>query len=132
MIYLKKHLKKNTSYKDKNILISNINYTNLLCAIFIKKKENLKLINFERTPFQELEIYFGVTDFIKKFIIKFLIRFYYKKFDKIICNSVYIGNYLKKKYGLKSITIHPPSIISNNKIIKNKKNSNKKIVISTI
>ena len=132
MIYLKKHLKKNTSNKNKNILISNINYTNLLCAIFIKKKENLKLIAFERTPFQELEIYFGVTDFIKKFIIKFLIRFYYKRFDKIICNSIYIGNYLKKKYGIKSITIHPPSIISNNKIIKNKNYSNKKIVISTI
>ena len=50
--------------------------------IYRKKKENLKLIAFERTPFQELEIYFGVTDFIKKFIIKFLIRFYYKRFDK--------------------------------------------------
>ena len=64
--------------------------------MFIEKKENLKLIAFERTPFQELEIYFGVIDFIKKFIIKFLIRFYYKRFDKIICNSIYIGNYLKK------------------------------------
>jgi len=118
--------------KTKNIFISNINYTNILCALFLNKNSNDRLIAIERTPLRELEIYFGITDFIKKFIIKFLIRFYYNRFDKIICNSRYIGSYLKKKYGYKSITIYPPSIISNNKIIKNKNYLTKTIVISTI
>ena len=43
MNYIKKYLKKNTSYKNKNIFISNINYTNLLCAMFIKKKRKFEI-----------------------------------------------------------------------------------------
>ncbi len=119
IISLKEHLKKITSNYKKNILISNINYTNLLCAIFIKKKKNLKLIAFERTPFQELEIYFGIIDKIKKFIMRLLIGFFYKKFDLIICNSKFICKHLKKKYKISSLAIFPPAIKT---IIKNKKN----------
>ena len=124
MIRLKKHLRKITAKNKRNVLISNINYTNLLCAIFVKKKKNLKFVAFERTPFHELEIYFGIVDKIKKFIMKLLIGFFYKKFDLIICNSEFICRYLKKKYKISSKAIFPPAI---KKIIKNKTNYKKNI-----
>ena len=124
MICLRKHLMIITSNNNRNILISNINYTNLLCAIFIKKKRNLKLVAFERTPFQELEIYFGVIDKIKKFIMKCLISFFYKKFDLIICNSKFIGKYLKKKYKISSLSIFPPAI---EKVLRKKNNYKRNI-----
>ena len=34
---------------NKTIFISNINYTNILCSIFIKKKK-IKMVAIERTP----------------------------------------------------------------------------------
>ena len=60
VFFLKKIISKIIQNSDQNYLISNINYTNLLCSIFIKKKRTLKLIAIERTPFKELEIYFLV------------------------------------------------------------------------
>ena len=93
---LRKHISHITKKFNKSILISNINYTNLLCAIFIKKNYNLKLIGIERTPLKELEIYFSLTDRLKKTLIRILIKFFYKKFDLIICNSRYMSKYLKK------------------------------------
>ena len=134
MFKLKKLVNKISKNHKDTIFISNINYTNILCALFIEKKPNLKLIAIERTPFQELEIYFNTIDFIKKNIIKILIYFFYNKFDKIICNSRYISNYLRKKYKLKSTTIHPPSLISNKKkqILNKYKFDGKKLNISSI
>ena len=130
---INKLLKIITINYSKNIFISNINYTNILCALFLNKKSDDKLIAIERTPFKELEIYFGFVDYFKKLIIKFLIRFYYNKFDKIVCNSKYISSYFKKKYGYKSITIYPPSIISNKKVgLKKNYYKPKTIIISTI
>lgn len=116
----------------KTILISNINYTNLICAIFIKKEKNLKLLAIERTPLKELEIYFNLIDLIKKKIMSFLIRFYYKRFNKIICNSKYMSNYLRKKYNLKSKVIFPPSIINHTKIKINKTKISKNLRILSI
>ena len=120
---LRKYLSQITEKFDKNILISNINYTNLLCAIFIRKNYNLKLIGIERTPLKELEIYFSLIDRFKKTLIRILIRFFYKKFDLIICNSRYMSKYLKIKYKISSITIFPPSL---EKININKKRSTQK------
>ena len=108
---LKKIISKIIENRYQNFLISNINYTNLLCSIFIKKKTNLKLIAIERTPFKELEIYFGFIDKIKKLIMRSLISYFYKKFDLVICNSEYLGKYLKKKYNIKSKLLFPPSLI---------------------
>lgn len=130
---INKLLKKIIDNKSKNIFVSNINYTNILCALFLNKDLNLKLIAIERTPFKELEIYFGIIDYIKKNIIKNLIHLYYYRFNKIICNSKYLGNYLKNKFGYDFFVIYPPSIISNKKIIFKKKYNLPKIVqISTI
>tara|TARA_B100001175_G_C19496166_1_gene635447 strand:+ start:747 stop:1841 length:1095 start_codon:yes stop_codon:yes gene_type:complete len=116
---------------SKTVFISNINYTNILSSMFIKKKKNFKLIGIERTPLKELEIYFSVIDFVKKNLMKLLIFLFYGNFDKIVCNSKYLGNYLKKKYGFNSVTIFPPSL---NKVsIFNKKRSLAgKIYITTI
>jgi len=117
-----------TKKNKKNYLISNINYTNLLCAIFIKKNNNLKIIAIERTPFQELEIYFNFVDKLKKNIIKFLIPFFYKKFDLILCNSKHLGNYLKSKYKISSKTLFPPSLANFSKKKLFKKKNNKKYI----
>ena len=115
---------------NKTIFISNINYTNVLCSIFIKKKK-IKMVAIERTPLKELEIYFGIIDFIKKNLMKILIFLFYGNFDKIICNSRYLGNYLKKKYGFNSVTIFPPSL-NKLSIINKKKALKKEIQITTI
>lgn len=117
---------------EKNIFISNINYTNLLCALFLNKRLFQKLIAIERTPFKELEIYFSKVDFLKKKLINYLTYFYYKKFDKIICNSKYMATYLKKKYNYNSITIYPPSIQYFGNFNKKKYNNTKKILITTV
>lgn len=126
-------LKKIIHKNEKNIFISNINYTNILCALLLDKNLGLKLIGIERTPLKELEIYFGINDFLKKTVIKILIHFFYNRFDKIICNSKYLGNYLKEKYGFKSNTIYPPSIITLKKCNFNKKYKLPKIIqITTV
>ena len=110
IFFLKRIISEIIQNNEKNYLISNINYTNLLCSIFIKKKENLKLIAIEWTPLKELEIYFSLVDKVKKKLMKLIIPYYYKKFDLVICNSKYLGEYLKQKYGIYSKTLFPPSI----------------------
>ena len=132
---LKKLIANLTKKNTKNILISNINYTNIFCSILFWNNKNFKLIGFERTPLKELELYFNFIDFLKKSILKILLHFFYKRFDKIVCNSEYICRYLKKKYRYDSITIHPPSIIKNQKSNKKYKLDdfkNRKINITTI
>ena len=42
--------------------------------------------------------------------MKLIIPYYYKKFDLVICNSKYLGEYLRQKYGIYSKTLFPPSI----------------------
>ena len=130
---LRKLISKLINHKTKNIFISNINYTNIFCSIIFRGGKNIKLIGIERTPLKELEIYFSFIDFLKKFILKFLLKIFYSRFDKIICNSQYISNYLKKKYSYNSISINPPSI-SNNKILNIKLSNlkNKAINIITV
>ena len=123
--------------KKKNIFVSNINYTNIFCSILFWRNKKIKLIGVERTPLKELEIYFNNFDFIKKLILKILLNLSYSRFDKIVCNSKYIAQYLKENYGYKSITIHPPSVINrktkNLKLKNNQKNFKKeRIDITTV
>ena len=114
-----------------NFVISNINYTNIFSAIILWKNKNIKLIGFERTPIKELDIYFGIFDFIKKNFLKILLKFSYRRFDRIICNSSYICRQLKDKYGYNSVKINPPSITGNIRIKYNYK-TYKEILISTV
>jgi glycosyltransferase involved in cell wall biosynthesis len=74
------------SSKD-TLFISNINYANVLSVIFIKIFFNYKVILIERTPIQELDIFFSIKDFIKKKLIKILMYYIYKYANCIISNS---------------------------------------------
>ena len=115
--------------KKKNIFISNINYSNVLTMIFLGNLK-IKICLIERTPLEELDIYYNFIDFIKKNIIKFLIRFTYKNASMCIANSNYISKKYNEKYKLKFKTIFPPSF--DGKInFKKKNNANSKIKIVT-
>ena len=104
-----KALMKNLIKKThKNIFFSNIHFTNILSLIFLKSL-NTKIAIVERTPLEELSIYYNLKDLIKKKIIKFLINFTYHKADVCIANSKYISKKYKKIYNLNFKTINPPS-----------------------
>ena len=109
--------------KEKIIFVSNINYANILSVIFLKiiyKFKNLKLVLIERTPLNELRIYYDVVDFFKKKVIILLIYFFYKKADLIICNSLKTSSDFKKLSKKRSYTVYPQPIISNKKFFKRK------------
>jgi glycosyltransferase involved in cell wall biosynthesis len=130
---IKKILLKIIKKNNKNILISNINYTNVISILFFKRINILKMILVERTPLRELDIYRSFVDFIKKNVIKFLIKRLYNNADKIICNSKYMSIDFFRRYRIKSETIHPPALLHYNISLKNK-NYNKKqtLIIITI
>ena len=86
------------------------------------------MILIERTPLQELSIYFGVKDFIKKQIMKFLIRFTYRYADMCISNSKYISKKYNEIYNIKFKTIFPPSFIDIHNF-KKKDTSPKKLIL---
>ncbi len=122
---IKKLLNKLISEKYKsNIFISNINYSNILTILFLRGLK-LKICLVERTPFQELDIYYDKIDFIKKIIIKLFISFTFYRADACISNSKYISKMYNKKYNLKFKTIFPPSFdgisINKRKYLKNSK-----------
>ena len=115
--------------KAKNIFLSNINYSNVLTMLFLSNLK-MKICLIERTPLEELNIYYNFIDFIKKNIIKLLIRFTYKNASMCIANSNYISKKYNEKYKLKFKTIFPPSF--DGKInIKKKNNVSSKIKIVT-
>jgi glycosyltransferase involved in cell wall biosynthesis len=106
----------------KNIFVSNIYYSNVLSILFLRRLK-MKIILVERTPHQELNIFFNKLDKYKKEFMKLLIKFTYKYADLCVSNSNYISKEYNKKYNLKFKTIHPPSFINNeNSIKKFKKN----------
>jgi len=124
---IKKILKNNKI--NKKILISNIHYTNVLSLLFFSKIKQLKIVVTERTAIKELDIYFGLIDFLKKKIIKLLIIILYKRASTIITNSTKTSKDLAKIVRLKINTIFSPSYIPSN--FKLKKNKNKvKIIIA--
>lgn len=113
-----------TSNHYKIYFVSNINYANILSIVFLKILFSYKVVITERTPFQELDYYYGFFDSIKKIIMKFLIPFLYKKSDLIICNSKKNSNELSKFINKKCNYIYPilPYIISKkNEFKKNSK-----------
>tara|TARA_Y100000741_G_scaffold278896_1_gene218669 strand:- start:3004 stop:4095 length:1092 start_codon:yes stop_codon:yes gene_type:complete len=127
---IKKIVEKLIDNKNKNIFLSNIYYSNVLSILFLRSL-NMKLILIERTPFQELSIYYSFIDFIKKNIIKFLIRHTYFKADDCISNSKYISNAYNNYYNLKFKTIYPPSFKKLNNFNK-KKYTKSNICIGTV
>ncbi len=61
-----RHLVKRLIRKDyKNIYLSNIHFSNILSVLFLNSID-IKIILVERTPYEELKIYYNFFDFIKK------------------------------------------------------------------
>ena len=96
--------------RKKNILISNIHYNNVVLTHIIKKISNIKIILVERTPIEELNIYFSFKDFIKKNILKALVKFYYNYADSVVANSLGIKKGLIKIIKKPIKVIYPPSL----------------------
>ena len=103
-------LKKIFDKRYKNILISNIHYNNIILLIIAKKIKHLKIILVERTPLEELNIYFSKIDFLKKKIINFLIKILYPLSNTIIANSKGIKNGFNKSLQKKIKVVYPPSL----------------------
>ncbi len=106
------------SERKKNILISNIHYNNVVILFLKRFFKPVKIIIVERTPIEELDIFFGSIDLIKKKIIKVLVKLFYKKADIIIANSSGIKKGLDKLVNKTIKVIYPPSIIGRKKRIK--------------
>ncbi len=98
---------KKQSDKKKTIFVSNINYANVLSCIFFNNLKNFKLILIERTPLQELKVFFNFKDYIKKNFIYFLIKIFYKRADIIIGNSFGVSSFIKSKLNLPVQTFYP-------------------------
>ena len=96
--------------KKKNILISNIHYNNIILTLITKKIPNIKTILVERTPIEELDIYFTFKDYIKKKLLKILVKYYYPYSDQIIANSFGIKKGLTKLINKPIKVIYPPSL----------------------
>ena len=109
------------NFQNNNIFVSNINYANIITILALRKYSNLKIILVERTAIKELDIYFGLKDFIKKKIIKFLIKFLYKKADVIVTNSKKSSSNLRTLCKSNVKTIYSPAFKKFNKRIKKKK-----------
>ena len=131
MFKIKKIVKRIIKKNHKNIFLSNIHFSNVLSILFLKSL-NIKMILVERTPFQELLIYYNLKDFLKKTIIKLLIKFYFPKADACIANSKYISNKYNKIFNLKFKTINPPSFKKLSFSLKKNKKDKKKICIGIV
>jgi glycosyltransferase involved in cell wall biosynthesis len=112
---LVKNVLKNSLFKT--IFISNMHYANIISILALCKLPNLKLIVTERTSIEELRIYKNFYEYIKKKILIFLISKLYKYSDKIVSNSKFVANDLRKITNNDITTIYPPSIkfVYNNK-----------------
>jgi len=111
MFKIKAIVKKIVSKNLNTLIISNINYANVLTIIFLRSLKNLKIIIYERTPIQELNYNFGnIYLKIKNKIIKLLILKTYKFADKIITNSNKTSLDLSRYIGIKVFTIYSKSI----------------------
>ena len=102
---IKKLIKKFSQKNEKNIFISNIHYSNVLSIFFLRRLKNLKIILFERTSLNELDIFINLLSFVKNKIVKILIRFTYKRSDKILSNSKVLQSEFRK-INLKSEVVY--------------------------
>jgi len=121
-----------TEFKDfkKVIFISNLYYCNALTLLVQKKLKNVRYIVTERTPFQELSIYFSFLDFIKKKIIKLILKLFYYKADLIITNSKKTRDDIKLFSGSRVVSIYPSSYKKNLTKKNNVHVDKKKIILS--
>ncbi len=117
--------------KTRTLIISNINYANTLFVFFFKILKKYKLVIIERTPLQELVIYYGIKDLIKKFIIKIFVKLFYNKVDCLIANSKKTAQDYEKIIKKKCFFVYPLSFKKRIRV-KKKKKIKKEIKILTI
>ena len=89
-----KKLIKNNFY-EKNILISNQNYANILAFLSSFKIKNLKKIFIERNHTDELFFEKEIFRFTKNMLIYFLMKLIYPKIDRIVAISKGLEKNLK-------------------------------------
>jgi glycosyltransferase involved in cell wall biosynthesis len=116
-----KILKNYKNNKSKNIFFSNIHYNNIVSIFLTKLFKDVKVVVVERTPVEELKIYYNFKDLLKKNIIRLLIFSLYRFSDKIVANSYGIKKSLVKISNGRVDVIYPPSIIKINRFYKKKK-----------
>jgi len=92
---IQKIVKKKISNNGKNVFISNIHFANILSIVFLRNIPNLKIVLFERTSLEELNISSFKNSF-KSMIIKFLISKLYNSSDLVLTNSKNTSKELKK------------------------------------
>jgi len=126
---INKHIELDTKYQRK-IFISNQNFANSLSTILLRKRDDLKLVLFERNHIDELNYYYDFVDFIKKNIIKFLIKFFYKYADLVLTNSQESSLDLKKFTSCKIKTLYNPCFLKLHN--QKRKKTSKKIVILNV
>ena len=116
----------NNKYNFYSIFISNIHYANIISGLCLKKNKKFKLIFFERTNITELNLYYGVKDFLRKVVIKLLLKKIYSKADRLISNSKQNSKEFSKICKRKFYTIYSPiekiSKFTKRKIFKNEIN----------
>jgi len=95
--------------KSKTIFISNHHYANIISLLCLNKFNDLRIILTERTSIQQLKIYYGISDFLKKFLILLLVKFTYKFADLIIANSKREASDISKLCNCLAKHIYPPS-----------------------
>lgn len=106
---------KNVSKKNKLIFISNHHYANVV-GFFVKRKiHEIKIIGIERTPIFELKTFFSFKDLIRKKILMLCVKLIYPHLDKIVANSNFIQNEIRKFSPKNTKVIYPPSFIINKK-----------------
>lgn len=120
-------------FKDfkKVIFISNLYYCNALTLLVQRKLKNVSYILTERTPFEELRIYFSFLDFIKKKIIKLILKLSYHKADLIIANSKKTRDDIRLFSGSRVVSVYPSSY-KKNLTQKNRTNTGKKKIILSV
>ena len=104
--FVKKIYKKN---KSKTIFISNHHYANVITIMSLKRFKNLKIILTERTSLEQLKIYYGIFDFLKKFLILIFVRFTYKFANLVIANSKREAKDISRFCHCITKHIYPPS-----------------------
>ena len=103
---IKKIYKKN---KSKTIFISNHHYSNVISILSLKRFTDLRIILTERTSIQQLKIYYGFFDSLKKFLISILVKFTYRYADLVIANSKREANDISTYCNCNTKYIYPPS-----------------------
>jgi len=126
---INKHIELDTKYQRK-IFISNQNFANSLSTILLRKRDDLKLVLFERNHIDELNYYNDFVDFIKKNIIKFLIKFFYKYADLVLTNSQESSLDLKNFTSCKIKTLYNPCFLKLHD--QKRKKTSKKIIILNV